>query len=82
MGWTAGVGVEVALRDNWTAKIEYLYASLQSGSCTSIVNCGTTTPVAALTRATPPVAVPANDTVKFSTSLVRVGINYKFGGGQ
>ena len=28
-GWTAGGGVEYAITDNWTAKIEYLYASFQ-----------------------------------------------------
>ena len=71
LGWTAGGGIEVALGDNWTAKLDYLYASLQSGACTSSANCGFTN----LTN-----AVIANDTVKFTTSLVRLGVNYKFGG--
>jgi outer membrane immunogenic protein len=37
-GWTAGVGVEVAFADNWTAKVEYLYANLGNGTCTTA--CG------------------------------------------
>ena len=28
IGWTAGVGVEVGLTQNWSAKIEYLYVDL------------------------------------------------------
>jgi outer membrane immunogenic protein len=31
-GWTAGAGVEAALADNWTARIEYLFVDLQNGS--------------------------------------------------
>jgi outer membrane immunogenic protein len=27
-GWTAGVGAEVGLAQNWTAKIEYLFVDL------------------------------------------------------
>jgi outer membrane immunogenic protein len=38
VGWTAGVGVEAAFADNWTAKIEYLYANLGNGTCTAA--CG------------------------------------------
>jgi outer membrane immunogenic protein len=30
LGWTGGAGIEVALSDNWTAKVEYLYADLQT----------------------------------------------------
>jgi outer membrane immunogenic protein len=65
VGWTGGGGVEVAFGENWTGKIEYLYTSLGSATCTTVLNCGG----------------PAT-TVNFNTSLVRVGINYKFGGGQ
>jgi outer membrane immunogenic protein len=38
IGWTAGAGVEAAFTDNWTARIEYLFVDLRSGSCTSA--CG------------------------------------------
>ena len=27
-GWTAGVGAEIALTRNWSAKVEYLYVDL------------------------------------------------------
>jgi outer membrane immunogenic protein len=60
-GWTAGAGLEGALTDNLTARIEYLYVDLGSGSC-SLVCFGTTT------------------NVSFKTSLVRAGLDFKFGG--
>jgi len=66
-GWTAGAGIEAAFGENLTARIEYLYMRLQNGSCTNAVNCG-------LDAA----GVPANDTVKFSTSMIRLGLDYKF----
>jgi outer membrane immunogenic protein len=71
-GWTAGAGVEAAFADNWTARIEYLYVDLQNTSCTTSANCGNDP---AGPGGGP---VPANDTVKFSTSLIRLGIDYKF----
>ncbi|MFZ0424524.1 MAG: outer membrane beta-barrel protein [Xanthobacteraceae bacterium] len=37
-GWTAGGGVEAALADNWTARIEYLFVDLQNGSFSSPAN--------------------------------------------
>jgi outer membrane immunogenic protein len=60
-GWAAGAGIEAALAENWTSKIEYLYVDLSNGSCTTACSA-------------PPAAA-----VSFSTSLVRGGINYKFG---
>lgn len=32
LGWTVGAGVEFGLTQNWTAKVEYLYADLSSSS--------------------------------------------------
>jgi outer membrane immunogenic protein len=61
-GWTAGAGVEAAFADHWTARAEYLFVDLQNGTCSSAGTCG----------------VPAGDTVKFSTNLIRLGIDYKF----
>jgi len=66
-GWTAGAGIEAAFTDNLTARIEYLFMSLQNGSCNNASNCGLDAP-----------GVPANDTVKFSTSMIRLGLDYKF----
>ena len=33
-GWTAGVGAEVGLAQNWSAKIEYLYVDLADSNFT------------------------------------------------
>jgi outer membrane immunogenic protein len=62
-GWTAGAGVEVALAENWTARVEYLFVDLQNGtlSCAA-TTCGTA------------ISAP----VSFETSLVRAGLNFKF----
>ena len=46
-GWTAGAGIEYALAQNWTAKVEYLYVSLQNGSCSTAV-CGGGSPTVSL----------------------------------
>ena len=32
-GWTVGAGLEAALTNNWTAKVEYLYVDLGSFNC-------------------------------------------------
>jgi opacity protein-like surface antigen len=69
-GWIAGAGVEVAVTRNWTAKAEYLLVDLANGSCTT--NCAIQDPSA-------PPTIP-NIAVKFNESIVRLGVNYKFGG--
>ncbi len=61
-GWTAGAGIEAALVQNLTVKVEYLYVDLGNGSCTTA--CGS-----------PPSAAQS---VSLTESLVRAGINYKF----
>ncbi|HTV30163.1 MAG TPA: outer membrane protein [Xanthobacteraceae bacterium] len=62
-GWTAGAGLEFAITDNITAKVEYLYVDLQNGSWTCpAASCGT--------------AITGN--ASFDTSLVRAGLNLKF----
>ena len=62
-GWTAGAGIEFAFADNWTAKVEYLYASVGTMTCNTPANCGTSVPVS----------------VSLAENIVRAGINYKFG---
>jgi outer membrane immunogenic protein len=66
-GWTAGTGVEAAFTDNWTGRIEYLYVNLQNATCNTANPCGND-----------PGPVPANQTVKLSTSMIRLGVDYKF----
>lgn len=62
-GWAAGAGIEVAVTDNLTAKVEYLFVDLSNGSLScSVATCG----------------VATNVPVSFDASLVRGGLNYKF----
>jgi outer membrane immunogenic protein len=53
-GWTLGAGIEAALWQNWTAKLEYLYVDLGRGG-----------------------GIAGTD-ARFNTSLIRVGLNYRF----
>jgi outer membrane immunogenic protein len=62
IGWTAGLGVEAAITDNLTARLEYLYVDLSSGSCTTA--CGA-----------PPFAAQS---VSFDQNLIRAGLDFKF----
>lgn len=66
-GWTVGAGVEGKITQNWSAKLEYLYMDLGSfGS-------------GPFTLA-PASAIAANVNSKFTDHILRVGINYQFGG--
>lgn len=72
-GWTAGVGGEYALMNGWSVKAEYLYVDLGRVSTTSTN----------LTQSAPPFAWPTNvftHSVDLRSNIVRVGLNYKFGG--
>jgi outer membrane immunogenic protein len=64
-GWTAGGGVEYGLIGGWSAKLEYLYTNL--GSVDILFG---------------PVAVPGAIAAKhdLTDQIVRVGVNYRFGG--
>jgi outer membrane immunogenic protein len=66
VGWTAGAGAEWGFAPNWSAKIEYLYVDLGSVNYTSLnsVTVGAT----------------INHDHRLTENLVRVGINYRFGG--
>jgi outer membrane immunogenic protein len=68
-GWTVGAGVEWAFAANWSAKGEYLFVDLADGSCTT--DC-------AIVNANGPNLIP-NVAVKFNESIVRGGVNYRFG---
>jgi hypothetical protein len=50
-----------------TGRPEYLYVDLESPTCNTAGSCGFDTNGAA-----------ANDTVKFTESVVRLGVDYKF----
>jgi outer membrane immunogenic protein len=71
IGWTAGVGLEYALWQNVTAKVEYLYVNL--GSARVNVIAQSIIPLSG----TAPSSFTANyGTVDFN--LIRAGLNYQF----
>src|SRR6185369_11490504 len=61
-GWTAGAGVEYAFADRWSAKLEYIYVSLDSKTF--------------FDPNPNPGGVPHS--VSLNNQIVRAGINYKF----
>jgi|SRR5262245_34841584 len=65
-GWTVGGGIEYAFTPAWTAKVEYLYVRFSKEAYF------TPPPVAGFT---------ARDNVALNDHIVRVGLNYRFGGG-
>ena len=65
-GWTAGAGIEGAFGGGWSAKVEYLYIDL--GKLQQTV----TLPLAGVT---------ATFNSHLTDNIVRVGLNYKWGGG-
>lgn len=71
-GWTAGVGVEVAIGGGpWSAKLEYLHADFGSASVTGQFFSVPGGPFNLFT----------NHSVDLRTDVVRAGLNYRFGGG-
>lgn len=65
-GWTLGAGVEHAFSNNWTAKLEYLYVNIDRDD-TVLVNASN-----------PDYTFRSSNEETFH--VVRVGLNYKFGG--
>ncbi len=65
-GWTAGAGIEGALGGGWSTKVEYLYMDLGKTE---------------QTLATPGLGTLANLNRQFTDNIVRIGFNYKWGGG-
>ena len=43
VGWTVGGGLEAGITENWSIKVEYLYADYGNGSCSA--NCGPFVPI-------------------------------------
>lgn len=61
-GWTVGAGIEAALADNWTARIEYLYTDLGSEKYDGVIS----------------VFGPYTAEIDLHIQTVRLGLNYKF----
>jgi outer membrane immunogenic protein len=64
-GWTAGAGIEGAFGGGWSAKLEYLYIDLGKTE---------------QTFATPALGTVVTETRRLTDNIVRVGVNYKWGG--
>jgi outer membrane immunogenic protein len=71
VGWTAGLGGEYAVGNGWSFKAEYLYVDLGRSTVTSsnLVWAGGAFPTN-----------PFTHSVDLKSNIVRVGVNYKFGG--
>ena len=70
MGYTVGAGVEGAIGGNWTAKLEYLYVDLGKTSGSFL------TTIPALGGG----VLTSNFSSRITDNVLRVGINYRFGG--
>jgi outer membrane immunogenic protein len=64
-GWTAGAGAEWRFFGNWSAKAEYLFVDLGQKS---------------FFNPAPNLTFVSDQRVKLRSDIVRVGINYQFGG--
>jgi outer membrane immunogenic protein len=62
-GFAVGAGIETAIADNWSVRLEYLYVGLQNASYFDV----------------PPPVVFARTGVPLSDNIVRAGLNYRFG---
>jgi outer membrane immunogenic protein len=67
LGWTAGAGVDFALTSNWSARLEYLYVSVEDiakddGRIPNVLGVGF-----------------VNKGIEVRDSILRVGVNYRFG---
>jgi outer membrane immunogenic protein len=76
VGWTVGAGVEAALGSNWSVKFEYLYMDLGHVGGSSATN----TTVTSIQGTTTTTTLAYLFNTKFTDNIVRVGLNYKFGG--
>jgi len=63
-GFAVGAGIETAIADHWSVKLEYLFVGLQNASYFAV----------------PPPAVLTRTGVPITDNIVRAGLNYRFGG--
>jgi outer membrane immunogenic protein len=80
VGWTAGAGAEWMLTGNWTAKLEYLHYDLGSDSYGSTLSNIVVPPGGAVPTGAAFYTLGARSSTSFRGDIVRVGVNYKFGG--
>jgi outer membrane immunogenic protein len=75
VGYTVGAGVEGVIGGNWTAKLEYLYVDLGRVSGAF----GTTIPAFGA-GVVPSGTLTSYYSSRITDNVLRVGVNYKFGG--
>lgn len=63
-GWTLGAGLEVALDQNWSARLEYAYIDFGSKNQTLLDDDASADPTS----------------VRYRSQQVKLGVNYRFGG--
>ncbi|HEY7661554.1 MAG TPA: outer membrane beta-barrel protein [Xanthobacteraceae bacterium] len=73
-GWTAGAGIESTWGGGWSWKLEYLYIDLGKTEHTAAAALNVTGVGTVL-------ATTANQTFRTTDNVVRLGLNYKWGGG-
>jgi outer membrane immunogenic protein len=81
-GWTAGAGAEWAFASNWSLKAEYLYMDLGNVGSGAFATTNSTTALGVPVRFNTVTTVTTNGAfnTRFTDNILRVGINYKFGG--
>ena len=70
VGYTVGAGIEGVIGGNWTARLEYLYVDLGT------VNGSFLTTIGGLGGG----VLSSNYSSRITDNILRVGVNYKFGG--
>jgi outer membrane immunogenic protein len=73
VGWAAGGGLEYAFGNNWSFKAEYLHVDLDTISYRTIC-------VAGATGCGPASGFATDVSVRLRENIVRVGLNYRWGG--
>ncbi len=74
VGWTVGGGMEYAFVPNWTLRVEYLYFDLGDGSYAPGNLVGLRP------NGVPRYTIASSVRTSANGNIVRVGLNYKFGG--
>ena len=80
-GWTAGGGIEVLLKPNWSAKVEYLYIDLGDVTGVGFVppgGCYGTPGSGSCSGAVDGTGVVRATSSRMIDNVVRAGINYRF----
>lgn len=78
VGYAVGAGGEWMLSSNWSAKLEYLYYDLGSATYATGGLANDVTLTSLIGQGTD--AVATSSKVHFNDNIVRVGVNYHFGG--